>query len=467
MKEVTIVSSGRSRTLLGGAVASFVVCASLAACSGASNSGLFGDVSEGGTGLEGSIPGAEGGPFEDGGGDGSKPCTGIECDKPACKDGETTSLRGKVYDPAGANVLYGVVVYVPSGPLAPLPKGASCDPCGGAITPAPLAVTRTDTKGEFVLTDVPVGAAVPIVIQTGKWRRTIEVPITKSCQANDAPDKLRLPRNGSEGEMPQIAVTTGGCDALECLLRGIGIDDKEFVPGASSAGHVHVFNGEGGQFPAAPNAGGTTAAPLGGELWNSAAKLAPYDTLLLSCECSEANDNKGGAIGAAVARQAMHDYAASGGRVIASHYHYTWLKNSPQTDWQQIANWTPSAGGASGAFDVDTSFARGKAFSDWLVSVNASSTPGVITLQDVTNSMSSVNPPAQSWIKKGNDQVRYFSFATPIGGAECGRVAFTDLHTSGISSGGGVFPTGCPSAGGLTAQQKALEFLLFDLASCK
>lgn len=464
MKEATLVSRVRSRTLLGGAVASFGVCAFVAACSGSANSGLF-DNPEGGPGVP--IVNPEGGPeLEGGGGDGSKPCTGIECDKPKCKDGETTSLRGKVYDPAGANALYGVLVYVPSGPLAPLAKGAACDSCG-AITPAPLALTKTNPKGEFELSDVPVGAAVPIVIQTGKWRRTIEVSITKSCAANDAPDhQLRLPKNGSEGDMPQIAVTAGGCDALECLLRGMGVDDKEFVPGASTAGHVHVFNGGGGMFPAAPPAGGTVADPVG-ELWNSAAKMSAYDEILLSCECAETNENKGGtAVGA---RQAMHDYAAAGGRVIATHYHYTWFKSSPQTDWQQLSSWIPSpTGGAAGAYDVDTSFPRGKDFSDWLVAVNASTTPGQIPLTDVTNSLSSINPPAQSWIKKGNDQVRYFSFAAPIGGAACGQVAFTDLHAMGIGAGGAAFPTSCsPSGTLLTPQQKALEFLVFDLASCK
>lgn len=109
------------------------------------------------------------------------------------------------------------------------------------------------------------------------------------------------------------------------------------------------------------------------------------------------------------------------------------------------------------------------AFSDWLVGVNASSTPGKIQLTDVTNSLSNVRPPAQSWIMKGENAVRYFSFNAPTANApedQCGRAVYSDLHLMGISAGGQTFPEGCPAPGGLSAQQKALEFMFFDLAGC-
>ena len=405
---------------------------------------------------------------------GAVPCQGLACKREKCADAATTTtITGKVYDPAGANALYNVLVYIPGGPngdadLPEITEGVSCQTCA-SIALSPMVSALTNTKGEFELKDVPVDKDVPVIIQVGKWRRKLKFSVTKKCEANEVPDReFRLPKNGSEGDMPHIAVTAGGCDALECLLRGIGVDDKEFVPGASTAGHIHVFNGSGGDFTGAPKAGGTTTDKLGGELWNDTAKMSKFDMVMLSCECSENNDNKGGDLGVPGARQAMWDYANAGGKIFATHYHYTWFKNSPQQDWQQVANWNASGGG-SGAYDVDQTFPKGASFADWLVNVNASSTKGTIQLTDVTNSLSSVNAPAQSWIKKGDNAVRYFSFNTPTAAApedQCGRAVYSDLHLMGISAGGASFPSGCPAPGGLSAQQKALEFMFFDLSGC-
>jgi hypothetical protein len=69
--------------------------------------------------------------------------------------------------------------------------------------------------------------------------------------------------------------------------------------------------------------------------------------------------------------------------------------------------------------------------------------------------------------------VEYLTFNAPIGVPEaqqCGRAVFSDLHVStsgatGKDSPGLPFPTGC-QVRDLTAQEKAIEFLLFDLTSC-
>jgi len=454
-----------SRFALPGAFFLFsgAVLLSTPACSGSSDTGLFGSPTDpapadpDAAGLGQPLDPDGGAVLDDAG------CQGAGCNQVACADGKTTTLSGKVYDPAGANTLYNVVVYVPTGPLPALKTGAGCDTCG---TIDAVVKTRTDADGRFVLRNVPVGKDVPVVVQTGKWRRRIEVDVSKACADNKVADKtLRLPKNGGEGDMPHIAVTAGGCDALECLLRGIGVDDAEFVPGASNAGHIHVFNGDGGKFTNAPAAGGSADDPGGGALWNSAAKMKPYDSVLLSCECGEETENKGGPEGTPGARQSMRDYANAGGRVVATHYHYTWMRSSPSTDWQQIANWNGLGGsGTTGNYDVDTSFPGGAAFGTWL-KTNGAGAGSNISLSDVTASLSTIKSPAQRWVHNASS-VKLFSFPAPLTGAACGRVAFSDLHVMGISGGGTVFPNACPVAGGLNAQQKALEFQLFEMSAC-
>lgn len=386
---------------------------------------------------------------------GSPGCVGLSCNQAVCASGSTT-LRGTVYDPARKNPLYNVMVYVPRtiDPLPEMKRGISCDRCASLVL-SPLTSAVTNERGEFVLSNVPVGDKIPVVAQVGKWRRRIEVNVAKSCAENVIPEyELSLPRNGSEGDMPQIAVTTGALDSLECLMQGIGVDEREFVPGGDRSGHIHMFDGYGGH--------GVAGSPRAKDaLWDSVISMSAYDIVALSCEGAEHNEEKPD-------KSVVAEYANAGGRVFGTHYHYTWFKNSPDPLVSRSIDWDPVYDeGGDGIYTVDTSFPKGSALADWLVNVRASSVRGEIALTGVTNSMSSVREPAQSWIARTSDAVRYFSLNTPAGALEdtmCGRIVFGDLHLMG--SGGRTFPNGCPGAGRLSPQQAALEFFFFDLAAC-
>jgi hypothetical protein len=402
---------------------------------------------------------------------GETPCAGLECKIQDCGDGEKTTLRGTVYDPAGANPLYNVMVYIPGGTepeeLPPIkdstvePEGIACETCASVIV-NPLRAALTDGKGEFVLEDVPVDKDVPIVIQVGKWRRLLHVDITKQCAENTAPKKaLRLPKNGSEGDMPQIAVTSGGYDALECLLRGIGIDDSEFVEGHDPGGHVHMFKG----------AGGGMGAPAQ-DFWNYSEQLRKYDMVLLSCEADEHKENKGGSDPGA--RASMYEYLNAGGKVFATHYHDVWFKDSPADEFKALAQWTSAASGSS--YTVNQSFPKGEKLAEWLHEIGASSTLGSIELEDEAIRATAVNEPAVAWISASNGNPVYFTVNTPISNPDgtptepeqqCGRAVLTGLHVMDPSNAAPATLAECgQGAGTLTAQQKAVEFLFFDLSAC-
>jgi hypothetical protein len=388
-----------------------------------------------------------------------------------------TSLSGTVYDPSGTLPLYNVAVYVPSEALEPIQNGASCQTCNGNFSGHPIAATLSDAAGHFQLRldNVPASAAIPVVVQVGKWRRQISVSGVQACaDTGVAQGSVRLPRDHSEGALPRIAVVRGGSDALECLFRKIGLADTEFSTD-SGDGRIQLYASDDGTAEA-----GTTqlasggSIPLAGTLYSSLDKLMSYDALFLACE--------GGGKGTFQKYDAsvfanVASYADRGGRIFGSHYQNYWIRPDKFgfPAYPAVAAFASSQHGfgVDVTADVDTSFPKGVAFRDWLANVGASTTPSKLLIHDGEHTVDSVVAGvAQQWITVNDPSghqgvVQYYSFNTPVGQPECGRMVFSDLHVaSGTGDSGKVaFPTGCTS-GSLSPQEKALAFMLFDLSSC-
>jgi hypothetical protein len=385
-----------------------------------------------------------------------------------------------VHDPAGKVPLYNVVVYVPNGAVPPITTGASCDRCDSHII-APVVSAITDTHGNFVLDDVPVGADIPLVIQVGKWRRQTKIANIVACQDTVLADvnQTRLPKNKAEGDIPLIAITTGGADSMDCLPRRMGIDDAEFTTEAGD-GRIHLYAGQNNDKDIATNAFASTlnagaALTPAKTLWADVDHLKKYDMLILSCEGATLPNEK-----PLTARQAMYSYESLGGRVFASHWHRYWFSDGP-APLPSIGTWDDKDDPPSPINGkIDTSFPKGQALSDWLVNVGASTTPGQLSILKSRDNVQSVDPAlARQWItvdvaaktrEPAHSAVEYLSFNAPLNvpeTAQCGRAVYNDLHVSatGKDSPGKAFPDGCEKRD-LTAQEKAVEFMLFDLSSC-
>jgi hypothetical protein len=182
-------------------------------------------------------------------------CRNLQCQQHECPSGSTT-ITGKVYDPAGKNPLYNVAVFVPNAALDPMPAGASCE-CEKLYSGKPVVSTLTNAAGEFKLEKAPDGNDIPLVIQIGKWRRQFTLPAVAMCGETKVPDKmLRLPSNRTQGDIPNIAISTGAADTLECLLRRVGVDPTEYGGGATGDNRVHIFHGAQGN-----GGGGRDQAP--------------------------------------------------------------------------------------------------------------------------------------------------------------------------------------------------------------
>jgi hypothetical protein len=290
--------------------------------------------------------------------------------------------------------------------------------------------------------------------------------------------------------MPQMALLTGGLDDLGCFLKRMGLDDGEYSA-PHAGGRLDVYQGLDsplgvtiGNGPGLSNggtAGNCTTASC--PLWSSKSSLEYYDMVLLACEGSESNQTK-----PASAMTAMHDWLGEGGKVFATHFHYTWFKNGP-TDFQNVATWLGSSAGiGTGNYTVNTGFPKGQVFHDWLGNVGAL-TGNAIAMNGVATSVSTIGAPATGWISDPSTSpadVKYLSFLTPIGGVPgggplpdagagdagpgetttpqyCGKAVFSDLHAGGGPAGD--IPAACSTAA-MSAQEKALEFLFFDLAAC-
>jgi hypothetical protein len=405
---------------------------------------------------------------------GAGTCVGLQCQIDKCTAGGQTTLSGTVYDPAGVNPLYNVVVYVPNQPLGDIASGASCDTCASPVSGQPVAAALTDGTGHFVMQNVPspAGVAIPVVVQIGKWRRQIMIPPIRPCVDNPiGGNLLRLPRSQAEGHLPKIALATGHSDSLDCLMRKIGVDDSEFTNDAGT-GRVQMFvGGDGGSGTGANRlASGAVFADAYSTLYANYAKLAGYDLLILQCEGSQLGTQKDPYIAN------IRRYADNGGRIFDEHLHSYWIRKG-LPPWPTSMVWPTSIPSGTAAdpvsltATVDTTFPKGAALADWLQSVQATTTRGQVPLTGVVHSVDAVVPPTQRWIYSSDSLPLYSTFNTPIeapAANQCGRVVFTDVH---VGTGGGVshfdtpFPTGCMSTP-MSPQEKALEFMFFDLSSC-
>lgn len=387
-----------------------------------------------------------------------------------CAGGGTTSVSGTVYIPSGQLPVYNAMVYVPDGDLRPFTPGASCT-C--EITGDPIATALSDSKGHFVLENVPVGENIPLVLQVGDWRREFNIGTVEACTDNPVADQqLRLPSRQSQGDIPRIAVATGRLDALECLVRKLGVDDSEFTS-ERGGGRVTLFAGYGGTARYATLNSGE-AFPPAQALWGDLESLSRYDVVLMSCDGDRDNvENK-----SQRSFQAMYDYLNQGGRVFGSHYQDVWLARGPMP-LPSLAEFDNQADLGDVSAQVVTTFPKGQALSEWLANVGASPAAGEVAIAAAQHNIVRENPAyAQRWIATAppEESVQYISANTPLGASDaeqCGRVVLSDIHVSEGKQGDDIsdvnpkfnFPNGCVTST-LTPQEAVLAFMLFDISAC-
>jgi hypothetical protein len=424
----------------------------------------------------------------------------LACQQAICPANSPTSLTGYVYDPSGNLPLYNAIVYVPNGMVEAFTPGIACEQCGASVSGQPLVITLTDTNGFFNLTQVPVGHDIPLVIQIGRWRRqvTVDVPTPCATAALDA-GLTHMPQDHTQGDIPHIAISTGSADPFECLLLKMGIGAEIKEPG--QGGRVDYYVQQEGH-PAANNGVPiSNNTPAGSGLWGSIQTLDTYDIVILPCEGAAYTQ-------AAPGPQNLLDYVNDGGRLFTTHYGYQWL--GPGYGVQPLpatASWCPQTGGTCPNtqnntppdpidVSINTGFPKGQAFDAWLggPQVNALNN-GLFSITQSRYDVGLVNAtapdyvtptaawmfgdPNASWVagQSTYSWTPHMTFNLPYNppnlpdgdaGVQCGRVVYSDFHVTANDQikNPATFPSECVPGQAYTAQEKALVFMLFDLASC-
>jgi hypothetical protein len=388
---------------------------------------------------------------------------------PKCEAGATT-VSGVAVTASTSTTpdpLYGAYVYIPNlalgAKMPPFTDGPSCNLCPAFSRDEFISVAVTGPDGRFQLTNVPAGSDIPLVVQLGHWRYETTIDVLP-CVDNALPDgTARLPRTQAEGHIPLTAISTGNVDGLECIFRKMGVADSEFSNPAGN-GRIHFYQNNGARYDANTPlqlelVGGT--ADGGAGTWNR------YDQVLFPCEGRESAES-------ATALANLVDYTSKGGRVIATHFSYTWLYQNAgfatAGSWQvnQLNPVNPLIA------NIDVTTRKGQDFATWLANVGALSNaaPPQVSINDPRHNLNAV-PMGQGgrrWIySEMPSVVQHMSIETPVNATPdqgCGRVIFSDFHVANSASNSSLtFPAECPS-NELTPQEKMLEFMLLDLSAC-
>jgi hypothetical protein len=400
---------------------------------------------------------------------GNSNCTGLCGQQVKCDGGALTTITGRVV--AGTLPTYGtpdpvpnVLVYVPGSALQPFKPGVQCSTCGAEVSGNPLVSTTTAFDGTFTLPNVPASVAtgvtqIPVVIQLGRWRREVFFQIPQ-CVTTAVGD-IRMPRNQSEGNIPLTAISTGSVDAIECVLLKMGVDQAEFTT-QTGGGRMNIYSGDSGSGVSA-GTGTTNEAALmdtGGSFMN-------YDQILFPCWGARYTKTN-------TELTNLVTYANAGGHFFATHFSYSWLfQNNP---FNTTAQWNVDHSQDNGpdpfTVRVPPVNPKGTVFTQWLHLVGALPNPPTIQISYPRHDVDKVLGASVDWID-GKDPIdksqmlAHYTFDTPVGATnQCGHVIYSDFHVTNSGSNPNInFPTEC-DGNPLTAQEKVLEYMIWDLASC-
>jgi hypothetical protein len=408
--------------------------------------------------------------------------------------------------------------------------GQRCDRCEDQQLGPVLAGAVTDAHGNFTIEgNIPVGVQFVLVVKAGKFRRAVQYTLSAgaACQTTALPtaaasNPTRLARHLNDGlavHIPRIAIATGDYDAMECVFWKMGFASSGATNVFSAPqlnGRIHLYRDNGAwpdacsacangatscvqtNCPGCGSCSGSTSCNNCRNTWRTGlnherlfengGRIREYDMVISDCRGDINGLPTSGSAGAANIRT----YANAGGRVFASHWSHNWIEDgstaySPSnplaTGLNPAVNWQPhdtniSNGTGHISQGRANSSPRIQTFIEWMVNESAVPSADNLTfnIPEPRSRAASLGTYTEEFVHcnggvcdresrwRPQQLAFYTPYAPPAADASCGRVVYTGYHVSVTGTNGETFPSHC--SGTLSATEKTLLYLLFDLGAC-
>ena len=397
-------------------------------------------------------------------------------------NGTSTVLTGTVYAPNGKDPIPKVRVYAAI-QINPYPANY-CDKCSAPIDPVYVfTVSAADGTFSLNLDFVPAGATVDFAIQIGRFRKHTLLPVT-ACQSQVVTAAAEtLPGSSTAGDIPKIAVSAGNTDHLDTVLTALGITEFDCYEGRANPYYPY-----GGSCTALSAASKTIADVLQNATPGDPTAITSYNMAFISCAPGAYQHYISPPDGGAGNDQAAmttntKSWVGAGGRLFVTDTAYDYIAQAfpPDITWAGAAGapqpvdganvgCAPAAGTTSAHAVPYTITVDDPTLSAWLKVVGF---PAPVTVQgfyEPWSTMSSLattstliangTMPIDPKITGGacttaNTTMTNVPLTAEFDVPTCGRVIFSSYHTY----------TGT-GASATAANQKIMEYLIFDAAYC-
>lgn len=391
--------------------------------------------------------------------------------RPSCP-GQESTLSGKVLAPNGVDPVPGATVFIPADRPELFPPTVQCEVCGHLGSTINLWYTTSAYDGSFTLPLVCPGQRT-LVFQNGRFRRLITVDVPAGGTLALSPAQTRLPRRNGEFDVadavPRIAVATGDYDKMECELRKLGLED----------GVVDLYED-------AEELKSPKPIPPFEALVADLDKMKTYNIIFINCTAAVLGLSGKPAFTRPEVLQNITEYISAGGRFYVTDWAFDWIEQvpslSPFIDFEPGPSGPtpePPRGGALGQYGITVpGVVQDSAMAQWLGLFPGAISGTQVRIEHFLGNwvmMHSVDKEVKTWVDGPVDsgdgtivqQVRPLTVTFNF--KNCGKILYSSYHTEGRDDeiallAPKAFPEYC--TGESSPQDRILEYLIFDIASC-